>query len=182
MTDIICFNIKFIFVVIFSLVCAHYAHASENSSQQKFNQQLKNALSVADAKTHSVYVVGGTLLASNPVVCAPDNIVFKSILETTGYALGACQADLSKLDYKEAGEHFVINCLVREVGTVLSAKGYSFDPLVASCNYLPARVKSVVAPVVTQGVQVATHPETITIATLYLLNNVVVPYLEKSKK
>jgi hypothetical protein len=172
------FRTTICFLALLMFVCAHQTHASQNGSQQQFNQQLKAALSVADKKTHGVYVIGGTLLANN---VAADNIPLRSALETAGYALGACQADISKLDYKDAGEHFVINCLVREAGSALSAQGYSFDPIVTACDQLPASVKVVVAPIVTKGVQIMTHPETITIATMYMMNNVVIPYLESKK-
>jgi len=167
---------RVLIVAMFGCTCVH---ASQNGSQQNLNQQLKSALSIADAKTHGMYVIGGTLLANN---VASDSIILKSVLETAGYAVGACQADILKLDYKQAGEHFVINLAVREVGSVLSAQGYSCDPLVAACNQLPAPIKTAVSPIVTRGVQIATHPETITIATLYMMNNVVVPYLESKMK
>ncbi len=165
-------------VVVLSLfVFTYHAQASESA----VSQQLKKALSVADTKTHGVYVIGGTLLANNTSLCAADNIALKSALETAGYAIGSCQADLSKLDYKEAGEHFVVNCLIREAGSVLNANGYSLNPLVTACDQLPDAVKVVVAPVVTKSVDIATHPEMLTIATLYLMNNVVIPYLESKK-
>jgi hypothetical protein len=162
-------------LVTLMFMCA-YTHASQNGSQQQFNQQLKSALHIANIKTHGVYVVGGTLLANK---VAGDNIPLKSAIETAMYAVGACQADISNLDYKQAGEHFVINLAVREVGSALAAQGYSLDPLVTACNQLPAPVKTAVAPIVTKGVQIATHPEAITIAALYMMNNVVVPYLER---
>lgn len=169
-------------VVLSAFVLIYHVHAGEGDASGNINEQLKNALSFADTKTHGVFVIGGTLLANNPSLCAADNIALKSALETAGYAIGSCQADLSKLNYKEAGEHFVVNCLVREAGSALSAKGYSLDPLVTACDQLPEVVKNVFAPIVTQGVQVVTHPETLTIATLYMMNNVVIPYLENGTK
>src|SRR6266404_8527024 len=109
-------DIKFYFLAISSLVFAYHANASESHLPQNLNEQLKKAFSVADAKTHGSFVIAGTFLANNPSVCAPDNIALKSALETAGYALGACKADLSKLDYRETGEHFVTNYLIREAG------------------------------------------------------------------
>jgi hypothetical protein len=169
-------------LVVFAVVFVGNVRASEDGSKQTLDQTLNQAFTVAGAKTHGAFVMAGTFLANDVYVCAQGNIAGQAVLETAGYALGASNADFSKINYKEAGEHFFINYGIRKAGTELSKRGYSFDVAVKACDQLPVGVKDVVSPVVTNVVQVATHPETLTIATLYVVNNVVIPYLENNKK
>ena len=90
--------------------------------------------------------------------------------------------DLSTIDYKKAGEHFIINYGIRRAGVELNNRGYTLDPFINACDQLPAGLVDAVNPVIKPILQTVTHPQTLTLAAVYTLNNFVIPYFENGTK
>ena len=166
-------------LVVCVIIGCHSIHASENEPAPTFGQVVNQGLKFAGtATTNSKFIIASTFLADH----AEDSIIGKSAVETAGYVFDVTNGDLSKVDYKNAGEHFIINYGIRRAGLALNKRGYTFDPIVNACDQLPVGVGVVVNPVVKPIIQTVTHPEALTLVTLYTLNNFVIPYLESGKK
>jgi len=166
---------KFLCTVLFVVVvCSKNVYADDNIGKS-FGQVLKQGLGSAVLKTNnSKFIIASTFLADH----AEDSIIGKAAVETAGYVFDATNGDLSKINYKEAGEHFIINYGIRRTTIALNNMGYTLDPLVNACDQLPAGVGAAVNPVIKPILQAVTHPQTLTLATVYTLNNFVIPYFE----
>jgi hypothetical protein len=151
----------------------------DNGSSKKFSQTLNQGFKFAVTTTHdSKFMIAGTFLADH----AENSILGKAAVETAGYALDSSKCNLSDVDFENVGKHFIINYGIRRVGNELNSRGYTLDPIVNACDQLPAGVSAVVNPVVKPLIQTVTHPEALTLAALYTLNNFVIPYLESGKE
>ena len=159
------------FFLLLTVVC--------NSTVQGDSSALNKAVKFAVAKTHdSKFIIAGTFIADH----AEDSVFGKAAVETAGYALDMSKCDLSQVNYEDVGKHFIINYGIRRAGNVLNKKGYTLDPIVNVCDQLPVGVGIIVNPVVKPLIQTVTHPEALTLAALYTLNNVIIPYIENEQK
>lgn len=151
----------------------------EDGLKQTFSQTLNQGFKFAVATTHdSKFIIAGTFLADH----AENSILGKAAVETAGYALDQSKCDLSQVDFENVGKHFIINYGIRRVGNELNRRGYTLDPIVNACDQLPDGVSTVVNPVVKPLIQTVIHPEALTLAALYTLNNFVIPHLESGNK
>jgi hypothetical protein len=99
----------------------------------------------------------------------------KAFIETVGHSL-----DKRDISSQEFAEHLFINYGIRKSSEILHDRGITADAALKKVDVLPeGMVRNIVNPVVEGAVEVATHPETLTVATLYVLSHYVIPALTK---
>lgn len=143
-----------------------------------FVGHMSAAITVADVANaphqfkHHRFTVAGTFVADH--ITAKNEHAKKAFIETVGHSLD--RSDISKEDFVR---HLALNYGIRKGSELLNAQGITVDAALKKADVLPeGMVRDTVNSVVKTTAEVATHPETLTLVGMYVLQNVIIPALQ----
>lgn len=121
------------------------------------------------------FTVGGTFVADH--IASKNEHAKKAFIESIGHSL-----DKKDIKAEDFAEHLFINYGIRKGGELLADRGLLPDKkdVLKKLDVAPnGIVRDIVNPVVEGAAEVATHPETLTLVTMYVIQNYIIPLLEK---
>ena len=137
---------------------------------------IVNIGDVGSKLNHTKFTITSTFVSDH--IAAKNEHAKKAFIETVGHSLD--KRDINSQDF---AEHLFINYGIRKGGELLADRGLLPDKkdILKKVDVVPnGIIRDIVNPVVEGTVEVATHPETLTLATMYVLQNYVIPSLAKS--
>src|SRR5579872_756896 len=108
----------------------------------------------------------------------------KAFIETVGHSFDKHRTTKEGMGHNEFAEHLALNYSIRKGKELLGARGLAVDKkaILKKMDVLPDGIaRDLVNPVVEGAVEVATHPETWTLAAMYIIHQVILPALQDKK-
>jgi len=141
-----------------------------------FGSNMSAIVTVADVGSklnHNKFTITGTFVSDH--LASKNEHAKKAFIETVGRSF-----DKKDIASAEFAEHLFINYGIRKGSEILHDRGITADAALQKIDVLPKGViRDIVNPIVEGTVEVATHPETLTVATLYILTHYIIPACTK---
>lgn len=139
-----------------------------------FVSHMSAVITVAEAQNqlkHHRFTIAGTFVADH--IAVKNEHAKKAFIETVGRSLD--KHDISKEDF---AQHLAFNYGIRKGSEFLNAQGITVNAALKKVDVLPeGMVRDTVNSVAKTTAEVATHPETLTLVAMYVLQNFVIPAL-----
>ena len=128
------------------------------------------------------FTILGTVASDH--FAAKDEHAKKALIETVFHSADKHKEIKEGMGHNEFAQHLVLNYSIRKGKELLGDRGLAVDKkaILKKMDVLPDGIaRDLVNPIVEGAVEVATHPETWTLAAMYLIHQLIIPALQDKK-